>query len=167
MKMKLNFGCGNTKKEGMINADIRPTKATDIIIGKTYLPFNDNSFDYILADNVLEHVEDLSITISEFYRICKNKAIIEVYVPHFNRPQFEYHRRLCRYNFLGVHCDYNTTSSYHIYFKCLERYLTLKDGYRFFEKIVNKKIGFYENSFLKSFIPASELFVKLEVKKLN
>lgn len=40
------------------------------------LPFDDNSFDLVIADNVLEHLPDFGKGLSEIKRITKNKAVI-------------------------------------------------------------------------------------------
>ncbi len=40
------------------------------------LPFDDNSFDVVVADNVLEHLPDFYKGLSEMRRVTKNRAII-------------------------------------------------------------------------------------------
>lgn len=40
------------------------------------LPFDDNSFDVVIADNVLEHLPDFEKGLAEIKRITKSKAII-------------------------------------------------------------------------------------------
>ncbi|MFZ6031498.1 MAG: class I SAM-dependent methyltransferase [Chloroflexota bacterium] len=40
-------------------------------IGSPELPFEENSFDFIFSSNVLEHVTDLSATLSELKRVLK------------------------------------------------------------------------------------------------
>jgi predicted SAM-dependent methyltransferase len=92
MIKKINYGCGKDYKKGWINIDINDKwssniKKPDLIIKKNQinLPFENNSIDYILLDNVLEHIDPNKITplLLEFYRILKKKGILRIYVPHF------------------------------------------------------------------------------------
>jgi SAM-dependent methyltransferase len=83
---KLNFGCGRQIKEGWINVDIQKGKGVDksFDFNKFPYPFKDDSFDYILLDNVLEHLEKPVEVVKELHRICKKDAIIEIIVPYYN-----------------------------------------------------------------------------------
>ena len=59
-KLKLNLGCGNKKKDGFKGVDKYPCEAVDILSDITKpLPFDDNSVDEVLMDNVIEHIVDL------------------------------------------------------------------------------------------------------------
>ena len=87
--LKLNLGCGKqikSKSKGWVNADIQKEKGIDKSFNfeKFPYPFNDNTFDYILVDNVLEHLDDISKVMSELWRICKKDAMIEIIVPYWN-----------------------------------------------------------------------------------
>ncbi len=89
MKKKLNFGCGKiikSKEKGWVNVDIQKNDNVDVSFNFNNFPypFKDNTFDYILVDNVLEHLEEPRLVIEELRRICKNESIIEVIVPHCN-----------------------------------------------------------------------------------
>jgi predicted SAM-dependent methyltransferase len=54
--MKLNIGCGNDKRKGYTNIDIRQDVDPDAICDIRYLePIPDESCDEILANHVLEH----------------------------------------------------------------------------------------------------------------
>lgn len=83
---KLNFGCGNNIKEGYINVDIQK----GVGINKSFdfnmfpYPFKENTFDYILVDNVLEHLEKPLKVIKELYRISKKEGVIQIIVPYYN-----------------------------------------------------------------------------------
>jgi|TARA_B100001750_G_C15331456_1_gene507502 ubiquinone/menaquinone biosynthesis C-methylase UbiE len=86
--MKLNLGCGNRKNEGWINVDKHKIFKPDVLhdLEKFPYPFEENSVDEILLSHVLEHIgqnPDIFINIiKEFYRVCKNGAYINIYVPH-------------------------------------------------------------------------------------
>ncbi len=94
MEMKLNLGCGNKIYDGYVNVDKFDVYDVDIMhdLEKFPYPFNDNSVDEILLSHVLEHIgqaPDLFIKIlKEFYRICKNKALINIAVPHPRHDDF-------------------------------------------------------------------------------
>ena len=172
--LRINYGCGdedtNTNRSSigdLIGIDIRPCKGVDIVLGEDrIIPLEDNSVEYIFTSNVLEHVEDLFKTISEFYRICRNDAIIEIYVPHFSstKTHFEYHRRSCRYSFLDCHCN-NALSSYPKYFDTLERKLIMSPRWKILEKLFNKHHTLFEDSILSSMFTCFEVYVKLKVVK--
>jgi SAM-dependent methyltransferase len=86
--MKLNFGCGRAikKGDGWVNADIQ--KAPDIEYSFDFesfpYPFEADTFDLVLADNVIEHLRDCERVVAELHRICKNNAEIIVRVPYWN-----------------------------------------------------------------------------------
>ena len=59
------FLIDDTQRGGQIVAD-RPIVEAD----GQYLPFADNSFDYVICRHVLEHVEDPELMISELERVA-------------------------------------------------------------------------------------------------
>ena len=86
---RLNMGCGLSKIEGFVNADISPNVKPDVIVDFNTFPwpFEDNEFDHIVAKDILEHLGDTSKdfikAIKEMYRISHNSAIWEVQSPHW------------------------------------------------------------------------------------
>jgi ubiquinone/menaquinone biosynthesis C-methylase UbiE len=83
--MKLNLGCGGKRIEGFVGVDKIKTKATDKIwdLDVFPYPFSDNSVEEVLMDNVLEHLEDVILSMEELYRICKPGAKVRINVPYF------------------------------------------------------------------------------------
>ncbi len=79
---KLKLG-GMTVKEGYTNIDMLQIGHTDIIhdLNKYPYPFKDNIFDEILAEDVLEHLNEIVAPLEELHRICKNNALIKIKVP--------------------------------------------------------------------------------------
>ncbi|NBW09206.1 MAG: methyltransferase domain-containing protein [Caulobacteraceae bacterium] len=80
---KLNIGCGNDKREGYINLDIEPVGDVQRDI-KRGLPFNDDSFDEVLVNNVLTQIasnEDFLFVMNEMWRVTKPEGAILVRVP--------------------------------------------------------------------------------------
>ena len=92
--MKLNLGCGNKIYDGYVNVDKFDLYDVDIKhdLEKFPYPFKDNSVEEIKLSHVLEHIgQDPNIFIGilkEFYRICKNQALIDIAVPHPRHDDF-------------------------------------------------------------------------------
>ncbi|MEK9170184.1 MAG: class I SAM-dependent methyltransferase [Patescibacteria group bacterium] len=84
---KLNLGSGGYKKEGFINLDWNPLNNPDVAhdLNKLPYPFPDNSFDFIEASHVLEHLDKPFMVMKELHRILKSDGKLVVKVPHFSR----------------------------------------------------------------------------------
>lgn len=84
--MKLNFGCGRVIRKGWINVDIQKSEGIDksFNFNKFPYPFKNDIFEYILADNVLEHLDDLEKILNELHRISKKGAKIKIIVPYYH-----------------------------------------------------------------------------------
>ena len=110
---KLNIGSGRLSFTGFTNIDrtqiIDGTgkKVVDIVmnIEKDPLPYEENSVDEILIDNVLEHIAELRFVLNECHRVLKAGCILRGCVPaagtdidfgdpthvrHFNLKTFGY-----------------------------------------------------------------------------
>jgi predicted SAM-dependent methyltransferase len=83
--IKLDLGCGTSRKEGFTGVDSLNLKGVDIVHDLTVFPypFPDNYADEILMDNVLEHLPQPLKVVEELYRICKNGAKVTIAVPYF------------------------------------------------------------------------------------
>ena len=85
---KLNMGCGFKKLNDHWNVDIEPKCNPDEVLDfeKTPWPYEDNFFDKITADNILEHLgQDPKVftnIIKEMYRVSKDQAEWFINVPH-------------------------------------------------------------------------------------
>ena len=84
---KLNLGSGEFSKEGFINVDYYSVSNPDVShdLNKFPYPFEENYFELVEADHVLEHLDDPFRVMRELYRICAPKAMIRIRVPHFSR----------------------------------------------------------------------------------
>lgn len=82
--MKLHLGCGNDYREGYVNCDISKEVKTDKVINlEEKLPFENDSIDEIIANHVLEHVQNFIPLMHELHRICKNGVKIKIKVPFY------------------------------------------------------------------------------------
>ena len=89
--MKLNLGSGNKKIDGFINLDIDESTNPDVVcdLNKGVLPFQDNTFDEILAFHILEHIGDGFMDLmKDIYRVSKPDANIHIRIPHHNHWTF-------------------------------------------------------------------------------
>lgn len=84
--MKLNLGCGKDIRKGWINLDVVKSPGVDKVhdLNQYPYPFKDNSFDEIVAYQVMEHLDYPSKFIQEIWRISKQNAKIIIDVPHFS-----------------------------------------------------------------------------------
>jgi SAM-dependent methyltransferase len=84
---KLNLGSGEFLKDGFVNVDYYSISNPDIVhnLSEFPYPFDDNHFELIEADHVLEHLNEPFEVMRELYRICAPGATIHVRVPHFSR----------------------------------------------------------------------------------
>ena len=83
--LKIDFGCGKSKKDGFIGVDILKLDGVDVVhdLTKRPYPFEDNVASEIYMDNVLEHLNQPLKVIEELHRISKNNGKITIAVPYF------------------------------------------------------------------------------------
>jgi len=92
---KLNLGCGSDYRspmDGWINVDLGATNDSgkkiklDVShnLNKFPYPFEDNTFEEVIATQVLEHLYEPPKVMEEIIRICEEGAIITITVPHFS-----------------------------------------------------------------------------------
>jgi predicted SAM-dependent methyltransferase len=81
----LDLGCGKKKQKGAIGIDISKETDADVIhdLDVFPYPFANGEFDYVYADNVIEHLYDITKVLEELYRITKDGATIKIIVPFF------------------------------------------------------------------------------------
>jgi len=96
---KLNLGCGSDIRKGWINLDSTALAGVDVVhdIEKLPLPFSNEEFDEILAQDVLEHMTDYVPVLHDLHRILKKGGTLTIRVPHFtskNNYIDPTHRRL-------------------------------------------------------------------------
>lgn len=83
-EIKLNLGCGQDYKPGWINIDALPRFHPDLVHDlRRKLPFKNNSVDYILAQDILEHLikDEAATFLKDIFRVLKPGAKLEIRVP--------------------------------------------------------------------------------------
>ena len=92
--MNLNLGCGNDIRKGWINVNFFPHDGVDVVcdLNNFPYPFKDKSAEYILLDNVLEHLENTVKTVFECHRILNDDGVLEIKVPYMFRSLSIYHK---------------------------------------------------------------------------
>lgn len=78
-KSKLEIGCGLKPHKGYVHLDKLQLPHVEIVHDINHpFPFNSNSFDEVLALDVVEHVDDILNLVEEIYRILKPNGIFEL-----------------------------------------------------------------------------------------
>jgi len=86
MNRKLEIGCGDNKRAGFTGMDIVSLEGIDVVhdMNEVPWPFEDNTFEEIVLDDVLEHSNNFLGVLKELYRVGKNGCIVKISVPHFS-----------------------------------------------------------------------------------
>lgn len=161
---KLNFGCGNDIKDGWDNIDIQKspkiTKSFDF--NKFPYPVKENTYDYVFASNVLEHLRDAEKVMIELRRITKPNGVIEIIVPHYtNKGAYSdlqhkhYFNEIC---FTEL-AEKKTKISKEKQFEIVELNLTPTIVGKMFPKIIRNKLSLFFGGLISS------VKVKLRVVK--
>ena len=171
----LNLGSGDKILQDCTNLDIVSGDGIDVVhdLEKTPYPFQDNEFDEVYANHVLEHIGNIDGLFSELQRICKDKAVVKIVVPYFCSPAYNIdpsHRR--KFNLQT--CEAYTPDSnypYKLNFRILRRRLMflsnrgfMKSRSRVLDFLINLSPRLYERVFCYS-LPCSELHVEMMVHK--
>lgn len=78
----LNVGAGKTRLHPkMKNLDVFEGENIDIVSSAEDIPVSDNTFDVIVTQETLEHVQDPFKAMSELYRILKPKGTLYCQLP--------------------------------------------------------------------------------------
>lgn len=177
-KIVLDVGCGKAKTKienaTVIGMDKIKLPEVDIIhdLEKSPLPFKNNSFDEIICNHVLEHIDNLFDLMEEFHRILKPSGVIKIRAPYFASPSaFMHpdHKRFFTYKTFEYWLP-NESQKYEVSkkstFLIKKRQLRFDTKFKMFgiEKIANRFPMFYEVLISRNF-PAGELYIELEPKK--
>ena len=82
----LDLGCGSKKWPGSVGVDISADTDADIVHDLDTFPYplEDDAFDQVLMQDVLEHVAEPIRVMDELHRVCRPGARIHIRTPHFS-----------------------------------------------------------------------------------
>ena len=82
----LDIGCGSAKTPGAVGLDVSADTDADIVHDLDVFPYpiNDHSFDQVLLQDVIEHVEKPIRVFEELHRIARPGARVQLRTPHFS-----------------------------------------------------------------------------------
>lgn len=168
----LNLGCGRQHLIQAINLDVTPDTNPDVVHDLNQLPwpFPNNRFREVLAYDVIEHLEGFISTIEEIHRVCRDKAVVRITVPHFscaNAFTDPTHRRFFSY----FSMDYITGEN-EIEFYTRARFKKVSARMMFYPSLINKLVWRLANRYPASYerrwawmFPGWYLYFELEVQK--
>lgn len=171
-KNKLNLGCGNDIRKGFVNVDCKDFGGNQIIdLDKFPWPLKANTFDYVLANHVLEHLTEVVKVMEEIYRICKPNAVIKISSPHYASDSIytdPTHKKGFSYRYfeffskkLGkVYCDYQFKCNFDI----LNRRIDFPPHLAFIKPLAHKFPRFFDTNLSFIFRPTN-LKIKLKAVK--
>jgi SAM-dependent methyltransferase len=84
---KLDIGCGPNKGEGYMGLDIYPYPGVDVVFdvdSQQPWPFDDNSFDIIRINHLIEHINHPLYFLQEVHRIGRADCRVHIETPHFS-----------------------------------------------------------------------------------
>ena len=87
----LELGCGKKRIVAhSVTVDFNEQCGADVThdLNRFPYPFEDNSFDIVIAEHLLEHLDNVIATVEEVHRICSKGARFYVEVPHFSSADF-------------------------------------------------------------------------------
>lgn len=81
----LDFGCGPNKFSEAIGIDMFPHKGVDVVVNldKYPYPFQDNTFNLIICNHIIEHLIDIPKTMEEIYRMLRPDGLVIIRTPYF------------------------------------------------------------------------------------
>ena len=85
--MKLDVGCGRQKAEGFVGLDYRAFPGVDVVFdlnSSKPWPLDSDTFSYIHAQHIIEHLDDTLHFFAEAYRVAKDGAILHIETPHYS-----------------------------------------------------------------------------------
>lgn len=102
----LNIGCGsaigcgrrlwnNIDKTNILNVDIESGPDVDMIADAHNLPFENETFDSVIMQAVIEHLHSPNLAVEEAFRVLKNGGYLYLEVPFlqgFHADPYDYQR---------------------------------------------------------------------------
>lgn len=158
---KLNLGCGEDYRDGYVNVDFHSQATIDVEhnLNELPYPFEDHTFDYVLASHVLEHLDRPFDIMTELYRLVKPGGTIHVKVPHFSRGlthaehkagfdvtfPYYFNPEFSKSGYFGIPLKLEKMKLHYFAFFHLLPYMGVKKHTIFCMKIFNSIVNFFAN----------------------
>lgn len=161
---KLNLGSGNDIKEGWDNVDIQedPKLTMSFDFNVFPYPIDDNTYDYVLMQQVIEHLEKPDLALLEVHRICKNGATIEIVTAYYNNKAAYNDMQHMHYfsdRTFEVFVNQNKVIQRREMFRIKKLELEPTSVGRFFPQYIREKLSLFIGGMI------GRIFVELEVVK--
>jgi SAM-dependent methyltransferase len=158
LNKKLNLGAGREIENGFINHDIAALTDIDVVHDLNIYPWpwDDDSIDYILMQDVLEHLDDIVKPINELYRILKPGGRVKIRVPYWNSwcayadPTHKRYFHEYTFHFFDVNSPWFINRGYYTEssFEIIDEALILAPGHPYFH-IPKLGLIYIRNSILR------------------
>jgi len=175
----LDLGCGKNKfkakeNDTVVGADLLQLPDVDVIhnFEKFPWPYKTSKFDLIICSHVLEHLNDIAMTMEEIWRISKPDAIIKIISPYFANYRAytdPSHKRFFTsesfdYFDLSTELARNWPVSTTARFMVIKKEVLFGRPFNMFGKYFNRILPFYE-AFLAYLFPARQIYFELKAIK--
>ena len=81
----LDLGCGKKKTVGAVGVDSMNFPGVDVVhnLNSFPYPFSEGSFDAVILNHVIEHLDSVVDTVKEIHRVLKKGGEVWLVTPHF------------------------------------------------------------------------------------
>jgi SAM-dependent methyltransferase len=168
---KLNLGAGLRPRQDCWNVDLRGNPDLRWDLDQHPYPLPRDYFDYIFANDVVEHLASVQQFVEEAHAMLRPGGILEITTPHFSSAHSytdPTHRHHLGYFSFDYFTDGHQWSFYSpARFEILERILVFNPGRvaRWLARLANRRPQLYERRFAWIY-PAWFLMFKLRAVKL-
>jgi SAM-dependent methyltransferase len=82
----LNLGAGEKRRSDAVNVDLVSDTNPELVWDLNHLPWPlpDHHFREVLANDVLEHLDNIVEVMEEIHRVCVPGAIVRITLPHYS-----------------------------------------------------------------------------------
>ncbi len=176
----LNLGCGYVKMEfegagsatEVVGVDLSPNSQADIVhdLNSVPYPLESDSFDRVIMQDVVEHLDNLITVMEEVHRVARNGATIYVRTPHYSSSYAYNDPTHIRFFGPFIFDAFDVDSPNRLYtsvqFRILKREIHFPKVWRMLgvARLANRYIDRYEQLFAFTFRALNMVF-ELEVVK--
>ncbi len=177
----LDLGCGKAKTPGAIGLDINRRSDADVLhdVNDFPYPFQADSFDRVICNGIIEHVDNVVRVMEELHRICRAGAVVEITTPYFTSvdaftdPTHKHYFSSRSFDyFTGDFPEYNFYSearfrrqTVDIRFWPLPRLAGLRPQHLLGAKLLADRLPLLYERFLAYMLPAQTIYFELVVVK--